>query len=36
MSDDAVIDAGLILQIDSPDLAMERVLLYQDKSDANS
>jgi 5-methyltetrahydropteroyltriglutamate--homocysteine methyltransferase len=31
---DAVIDAGFILQIDSPDLAMERVLLYQDKSDA--
>src|SRR5215471_8272215 len=31
---DAVIDAGFILQIDSPDLAMERVLLYQDKSDS--
>jgi 5-methyltetrahydropteroyltriglutamate--homocysteine methyltransferase len=31
---DAVIDAGFILQIDSPDLAMERVLLYRDKSDA--
>ena len=30
----AVIAAGFILQIDSPDLAMERVLLYQDKSDA--
>jgi 5-methyltetrahydropteroyltriglutamate--homocysteine methyltransferase len=30
----AVIDAGLILQIDAPDLAMERVLLYQDLTDA--
>jgi 5-methyltetrahydropteroyltriglutamate--homocysteine methyltransferase len=30
----AVVDAGLILQIDAPDLAMERVLLFQDKSDA--
>ncbi len=30
----AVVDAGLVLQIDAPDLAMERVLLYQDKSDA--
>jgi 5-methyltetrahydropteroyltriglutamate--homocysteine methyltransferase len=29
-----VIEAGLILQIDAPDLAMERVLLYQDQSDA--
>ena len=29
-----VVDAGLVLQIDAPDLAMERVLLYQDKSDA--
>ena len=25
-----VVDAGLVLQIDAPDLAMERVLLYQD------
>jgi 5-methyltetrahydropteroyltriglutamate--homocysteine methyltransferase len=30
----AVIDAGFILQIDAPDLAMERVLLYQDLTDA--
>jgi 5-methyltetrahydropteroyltriglutamate--homocysteine methyltransferase len=30
----AVVDAGLILQIDAPDLAMERVLLFQDKSEA--
>ena len=30
----SVVDAGLILQIDAPDLAMERVLLFQDKSDA--
>jgi 5-methyltetrahydropteroyltriglutamate--homocysteine methyltransferase len=30
----AVIDAGYVLQIDAPDLAMERVLLFQDKSDA--
>jgi 5-methyltetrahydropteroyltriglutamate--homocysteine methyltransferase len=29
----AVVDAGLILQIDAPDLAMERVLLYQDLTD---
>ena len=29
-----VVDAGFILQIDAPDLAMERVLLYQDASDA--
>ena len=29
----AVVDAGLILQIDAPDLAMERVLLFQDKSE---
>jgi 5-methyltetrahydropteroyltriglutamate--homocysteine methyltransferase len=29
----SVVDAGLILQIDAPDLAMERVLLFQDKSD---
>jgi 5-methyltetrahydropteroyltriglutamate--homocysteine methyltransferase len=28
------VDAGFILQIDAPDLAMERVLLFQDKSDA--
>ncbi len=30
----AVVDAGLVLQIDAPDLAMERVLLYQDLTDA--
>jgi 5-methyltetrahydropteroyltriglutamate--homocysteine methyltransferase len=29
-----VVDAGFVLQIDAPDLAMERVLLYQDMSDA--
>jgi 5-methyltetrahydropteroyltriglutamate--homocysteine methyltransferase len=28
-----VVEAGFILQIDAPDLAMERVLLYQDLSD---
>jgi 5-methyltetrahydropteroyltriglutamate--homocysteine methyltransferase len=31
----AVVDAGFVLQIDSPDLAMERVLLFQDKTDAD-
>ncbi len=30
----AVVDAGLVLQIDAPDLAMERVLLFQDKTEA--
>ena len=30
----AVVDAGFILQIDAPDMAMERVLLFQDLSDA--
>lgn len=30
----AVVDSGFILQIDAPDLAMERVLLYQDLTDA--
>jgi 5-methyltetrahydropteroyltriglutamate--homocysteine methyltransferase len=30
----AVVDAGYILQVDAPDLAMERVLLYQDLTDA--
>jgi 5-methyltetrahydropteroyltriglutamate--homocysteine methyltransferase len=30
----AVVDAGFVLQIDAPDKAMERVLLYQDKSEA--
>jgi 5-methyltetrahydropteroyltriglutamate--homocysteine methyltransferase len=30
----AVTKAGLVLQIDAPDLAMERVLLYQDLSDS--
>jgi 5-methyltetrahydropteroyltriglutamate--homocysteine methyltransferase len=29
----AVTEAGLLLQIDAPDLAMERVLLFQDMSD---
>ena len=29
----AVTKAGFILQIDAPDMAMERVLLFQDKSD---
>ena len=29
-----VVEAGFVLQIDAPDLAMERVLLYQDMSDA--
>ena len=29
-----VVEAGFMLQIDAPDLAMERVLLYQDLSDA--
>jgi 5-methyltetrahydropteroyltriglutamate--homocysteine methyltransferase len=29
-----VVDAGFTLQIDAPDLAMERVLLYQDMTDA--
>ncbi len=30
----AVVDAGFVLQIDAPDMAMERTLLFQDKSDA--
>ena len=30
----AIIDAGLILQVDAPDLAMDRVMFYQDESDA--
>jgi 5-methyltetrahydropteroyltriglutamate--homocysteine methyltransferase len=30
----AIADAGLILQIDAPDLAMARVINFQDKSDA--
>ena len=30
----AVVDAGYVLQIDAPDMAMERTLLFQDKSDA--
>jgi 5-methyltetrahydropteroyltriglutamate--homocysteine methyltransferase len=29
----AVVDAGFILQVDAPDMAMERVLLYQDLTD---
>ena len=28
----AVVDSGLLLQIDAPDLAMEHVFLFQDKS----
>lgn len=31
---EAVVNAGFILQIDAPDLAMERTLLFQDKTDA--
>ena len=30
----AVINAGFILQLDAPDLAMERTMLFQDKTDA--
>jgi 5-methyltetrahydropteroyltriglutamate--homocysteine methyltransferase len=30
----AIVDAGLILQIDAPDLAMDRVMFYQDETDA--
>lgn len=30
----AVAKAGFVLQIDAPDMAMERVLLFQDKTDA--
>ncbi len=30
----AVVGSGLVLQIDAPDLAMERVFLFQDKSEA--
>jgi 5-methyltetrahydropteroyltriglutamate--homocysteine methyltransferase len=30
----AILDAGLTLQIDAPDLAMDRVMFYQDESDA--
>lgn len=30
----AVVNAGFVLQIDAPDLAMERTLLFQDKTDA--
>jgi 5-methyltetrahydropteroyltriglutamate--homocysteine methyltransferase len=30
----AVAESGLLLQIDAPDLAMERVFLFQDKSEA--
>jgi 5-methyltetrahydropteroyltriglutamate--homocysteine methyltransferase len=30
---EAVVAAGFVLQIDAPDLAMERTLLFQDKSD---
>jgi hypothetical protein len=31
----AIHKAGLILQIDAPDLAMDRTLFYRDKSDAD-
>ena len=31
----AIHDAGLILQVDAPDLAMERTMLFQDLSDAD-
>ena len=30
----AIHEAGLILQIDAPDLAMERTMMFQDRSDA--
>ena len=30
----AVVNAGFILQLDAPDLAMERTMLFQDKTDA--
>jgi 5-methyltetrahydropteroyltriglutamate--homocysteine methyltransferase len=30
----AIIDAGLTLQIDAPDLAMDRVMFYQDETEA--
>src|SRR5438105_5109851 len=30
----AIHDAGLILQVDAPDLAMERVMMFQDETDA--
>jgi 5-methyltetrahydropteroyltriglutamate--homocysteine methyltransferase len=30
----AIVEAGLILQIDSPDLAMDRAMFYRDLSDA--
>jgi 5-methyltetrahydropteroyltriglutamate--homocysteine methyltransferase len=30
----AIVEEGLILQIDAPDLAMDRVMFYQDESDA--
>ncbi|MCC6947163.1 MAG: cobalamin-independent methionine synthase II family protein [Bradyrhizobiaceae bacterium] len=30
----AIVDAGLTLQVDAPDLAMDRVMYYQDESDA--
>jgi 5-methyltetrahydropteroyltriglutamate--homocysteine methyltransferase len=30
----AILDKGLLLQIDAPDLAMERCIMYQDLSDA--
>jgi len=29
----AIHEAGLILQVDAPDLAMERVMMFQDESD---
>ena len=30
----AITDAGFILQLDSPDLAMDRAMFYRDLSDA--
>jgi 5-methyltetrahydropteroyltriglutamate--homocysteine methyltransferase len=31
----AIVDAGLVLQIDAPDLAMDRAMFYRDLSDAD-
>jgi 5-methyltetrahydropteroyltriglutamate--homocysteine methyltransferase len=31
----AIVDAGLVLQIDAPDLAMDRSMMYRDLSDAD-
>ena len=32
----AIHEAGLLLQIDAPDLAMDRTMFYRDGSDATS